>query len=187
MLDRGFTDNVKHLAETTGCWMEPTMARLLNIRPLNNGSDAGHVMEEVCRLGTMLFLAPIWRWLGASPVWTFTLRRNLLSVLNSYMIDWGDLKPLLVWAVYLAALETRDAQERSQLAFMLAVLMGGLGIREWDEMLQVVKSVLWVDRVFASNYDETVASVRDEVLNILYLPETGAVTPVLDEIEGDEV
>ena len=33
-LDRGFTEEEKHLAETTGCWMEPTMVRLLAIRPL---------------------------------------------------------------------------------------------------------------------------------------------------------
>ncbi|OAG04843.1 uncharacterized protein CC84DRAFT_1121589 [Paraphaeosphaeria sporulosa] len=182
MLDRGFTEKDKHLAETTGCWMEPTMVRLLAIRPLNNGSDAGHVMEEVCRFGTMLFLAPIWRWLGASPVWTFTLTRSLISVLHGYMIDWGELKPLLVWTVYFAALETRDTQERSQFAFMLAVLMSGMRVREWDELIQVVKSVLWVDRIFSSS-DE---SIRDEVVSILRLPGTGDVTPVLEEIEGDE-
>lgn len=149
---------------------------------MNDGSDAGNVMEEVCRLGTMLFLAPIWRWLGASPVWTFTLTRNLLSVLHGYMIEWAELKPLLVWSVFFAALETRDARERSQFAFMLAVLMGGMRIREWDELLQVVKSVLWVDLIFANSDD----GIRDEVLNILRLPGTGDVTPVLEEIECDD-
>ncbi|KAF2448568.1 hypothetical protein P171DRAFT_461363 [Karstenula rhodostoma CBS 690.94] len=153
VLDCGFTDEDKQLAETTGCWMEPTMVRLLSIRPLINGNDAGNVMEEVCRLGTML-----------------------------YMIDWGELKPLLVWTVYFAALETRDAWERSQYALMLAVLMGGMGIREWDELIHVVKDVLWVDHIFASSDD----SISDEVLNILRLSGTGHVTPVLEEIEGDE-
>jgi hypothetical protein len=182
MLDRGFTDEDKHLAETTGCWMEPTMVRLLAIRPLDSGSDPGNVLEEVSRLGTLLFLAPIWRWLGARPVWTFTLTRNLLSVLHSHMIEWGELKPLLVWSVYFAALETRDAQERSHFTFILAVLMGGMKIREWDELVQVVKGVLWVDRVFASSDD----GIRDDVMNILCASGTGDVTPVLTEIEEEE-
>ncbi|KAL5394411.1 hypothetical protein PMIN06_001583 [Paraphaeosphaeria minitans] len=182
MLDRGFTEKDKHLAETTGCWMEPTMVRLLAIRPLNNGSDAGNIMEEICRIGTMLFLAPIWRWLGASPVWTFTLTRNLIPVLHGYLIDWGELKPLLVWTVYFAALETRDARERSQFAFMLAVLMRGMRIRDWDKLISVIKSVLWMDHIFASSDD----SIRDEVMSILSLPGTGDVTPALEEIEGDE-
>ncbi|KAJ4346443.1 uncharacterized protein N0V89_010372 [Didymosphaeria variabile] len=181
-LDRGFTKEEKHLAETTGCWMEPTMVRLLAIRPLITGSKSENVMEEVCRLGTMLFLAPIWRWLGASPVWTFTVTRNLLSVLNSQMVEWGELKPLLVWSVYFAALETRDPRERSQFAFILAVLMNGLQIREWSELTQVVQSVLWAERIFASSD----GSLRDDVMSILRLPGTGDVTPVLEEIEDEE-
>jgi hypothetical protein len=182
MLDRGFGDEDKHLAETTGCWMEPTMVRLLAIRPLDSGSDPENVMEEVCRLGTMLFLAPIWRWLGASPVWTCTLTRNLHFILHSHMIEWGELKPLLMWSVYFAALETCDAQERSQFAFFLAVLMSRQKIREWDELVQVVKGVLWVDRVFASSDKH----IRGEVLSILRAPGSRNVTPVLTEIEGGE-
>ncbi|KAL1597192.1 hypothetical protein SLS60_008774 [Paraconiothyrium brasiliense] len=181
-LDRGFTEDEKHLAETTGCWMEPTMVRLLAIRPLSKGSESENIMEEVCRLGTMLFLAPIWRWLGASPVWTFTLTRNLLSVLNSQMIEWGELKPLLVWSVYFASLETRDPRERSHLAFILAVLMNGLQFREWDELMQVVKSVLWTERIFANSDN----SLRHEVMSILRLPGTGDVTPVLEDLEDEE-
>ncbi|KAJ4293499.1 hypothetical protein N0V90_008782 [Kalmusia sp. IMI 367209] len=181
MLDRGFTEKEFKLAETTGCWMEPTMVRLLAIRPLVRGSDSENVMEEVCRLGTMLFLAPIWRWLGASPVWTFNLTTNLLSALYSHMIEWGELKPLLIWSVYFAGVETRDPQQRSQFAFILAVLMGGLQIQDWDELMHIVKSVLWVEGVFTSND----SSIRDEVLSILRWP-TGDVTPMLVEIEAED-
>lgn len=181
MLDRGFTEKELQLAESTGCWMEPTMVRLLAIRPLLQGINPENIMEEVCRLGTILFLAPIWRWLGQRPVWTFQLTRNLLTALNSDMIDWGELKPLLLWAVYFAAIETRDPQERSQFVFFLAVLMGGLQIQDWDGLMQVIKSVLWVERVFARS-DE---GIRDEVLNILHFPRDN-VTPLLEEIEGDD-
>lgn len=181
MLDRGFTKDEKHLAETTGCWMEPIMVRLLAFRPLAKGTEPRNVMEEICRLGTMLFLAPIWRWLGASPVWTFNITRNLLTVLHSHMIEWGELKPLLVWSVYFAAIKTRDTQERDQFAFILAVLMRGMQMQEWEELVQVVKSVLWVDNIIASSDD----TIRDEVLNILRLP-TRNVTPLLVGIEGDD-
>ncbi|KAF2685216.1 hypothetical protein K458DRAFT_388110 [Lentithecium fluviatile CBS 122367] len=179
-LDRGLTQKELKGAATTGCWMEPTMVRLLAMRPLLRGNKRGNIIEEVCRLGSMLFLAPIWRWLGARPVWTYNISRNLLSILHSHMIEWGELKPLLAWAVYFAAIETRDYQERSQFVFILAVLMNGLQIQEWDEFMQIVKSVLWVERVFASSYE----GVRAEVLSILQVT-TRNVTPVTKVVEED--
>jgi hypothetical protein len=180
-LDRGFTQKELENAATTGSWMEPTMVRLLAIRPLVGGNERGDIIEEICRLGTMLFLAPVWRWLGARPVWTSSLSRNLLSVLNSHMVEWGELKPLLTWTVYFAAIETHDPQERSQLVFILAVLMSGLQIQEWDELMQVVKGVLWVECVFA-NSDE---GIRKEVMSILQLP-TRDSSPITEVVEEED-
>lgn len=177
-LDRGFTDEERHLAETTGCWIEPTIMRLLAVRPLLHGSHESNAMEEVCRIGTMLSLAPVWRWIGASPVWTSCLTRNLLAALSSCVGDWGELKPLLVWSVYFAAVEARDPRERSEFVFILARLMDELQVREWDGLMQVVKSVLWVERMFG-NGD---GSIRDEVLSMLRL-HAGAAASVLEEIE----
>lgn len=162
-LDNIFNDQQLVLAGTSGSWIEPTMYRLLAIRPMYFGSDREHVLEEVCRLGTLLFLAPFWRILGQSPVWTAAISRNLLRVLLQYKTEWDELKPLLVWALYSAAIETSDLAERSHFVFMLAMVLNGMRIQEWSEMLNIVKSVLWVDRVFAGS-DEL---IRDEVMQII--------------------
>lgn len=177
-LDRGLTEKELQVAATTGSWMEPSMVRLLAVRPLAKGTERGNIIEEVCRLGTLLFLSPLWRWLGASPVWTFNITRNLLSVLNSQMVEWGELKPLLAWAVYFAAIETRDPQERSHFVFILAVLMSGMQFEEWEQLLEVVKSVLWVDLVFGAGDD----SIRTDVLRILQVPTTDD-NPVTELVE----
>jgi hypothetical protein len=161
-LDHTFSEEQLVLSITSGSWMEPTMWRLLAIRPLQQGNEREHVMEEVCRLGTLLFLAPFWRKLGHSPVWTAAISRNLMIVLMKYMIEWKELKPLLTWVLYFAAVETSDLGERSQLVFMLAIIMGGLGINEWDDLMLVVKSVLWVEKVFVGTDD----LIRDEVMAI---------------------
>ncbi|KAF2245891.1 hypothetical protein BU26DRAFT_541941 [Trematosphaeria pertusa] len=178
-LERAFTDKELRLAATTGSWMEPTMVRLLAIRPLVRGSSQENVIEEVCRLGTMLFLAPVWRWIGARPVWTFNISRNLLSILHSHMVEWGDLKPLLAWVIYFAAVETRDAMERSRFVFFLAVVMGGLQIREWEELMQIVKRVLWVEKVFANSEE----SIREEVMRILR--RATPVGKIAEEVESE--
>jgi hypothetical protein len=151
------------LAITSGSWIEPTIYRLLSIRPLHQGSEREHVVEEVCRLGTLLFLSPFWRVLGQSPVWTATLSRNLLLVLMKNMIEWNELKPLLIWVLYFASIETKDLAERSQFVFMLSILMRGMQLHEWDDIMQVIKGVIWVERVFAGTDD----LVRGEVMQIV--------------------
>jgi hypothetical protein len=162
-LDRAFSEEQLVLSITSGSWMEPTMWRLLTMRPLQHGLDREYVIEEACRLGTLLFLAPVWRCLGHSPVWTAAISRNLLLVLVKHMIEWRELKPLLAWIIYVAAVETSDLAERSQFVFMLAIIMSGLQLNNWEELMHLVKSILWVENVYAGTED----LIRDEVMAIL--------------------
>jgi hypothetical protein len=155
-LDKAFNEEQLLLAITSGSWIEPTLWRLLVIRPLENGTEREHVIEEVCRLGTMLFLAPFWRMLGFGPVWTRAI------------------KPLLVWVLYFAAIETNDLAERSQLVFMLAVVSGGMQLEDWDSIMNTIKSVLWNQTVFAGTDD----LVKDEVMAIVM---QNAMRPILVE------
>jgi hypothetical protein len=161
-LDRVFNDEQLLLAITSGSWMEPTLWRLLTLRPLQEGTEREHVIEEVCRLGTLLYLSPHWRLLGFGPVWTASISRNLMLILTKHMIEWKELKPLLVWVLYFAAIETHDLAERSQLVFMLAVVAGGMQLNDWDSIMDVIKSVVWNERVFAGT-DEL---IKDEVIAI---------------------
>lgn len=170
-LDQAFNNEQMLLANTSGSWMEPTMYRLLAIRPLLHNNSPERAIEEVCRLGTLLFLSPFWRLLGQSPVWTAAISRNLLLMLTNYRAEWKELKPLLAWVLYFAAIETKDLAERSMYVSMLAAVMTGMELQEWDEMLQVIKGVLWVEKVFASS-DEL---IRDEVVRIVREQSMGSV------------
>lgn len=162
-LDQAFNEEQLALATTSGSWIEPTIYRLLNIRPLEHGVQREYVIEEICRLGTLLFLSPIWRFMGQSPVRTDAISHNLLTMLSNYMIDWGDLKPALIWAVYFAAIETRHVGERSKFTMMLAILMNGMRLSAFQDLMQVIKRVLWVEKLFSGTDD----LIRDEVLRIL--------------------
>jgi hypothetical protein len=171
-LDKAFNDEQLLLAMTSGSWMEPTLWRLLTLRPLQHSTDREHVIEEVCRLGMLLFLSPFWRMLGFGPVWTASISRNLLLTLMKYIIEWRELKPLLVWVLYFAAIETNDLAERSQLVFMLAIITEGMQLGDWNGIMNVIRSVLWVERVFAGTED----LVKEEVMVIIM---QNAMRPVL--------
>ena len=127
-LDRTSTVEQKQLACTSGSWMEPTVYRLLAIRPLRNGSQSEHEMEEICRLGTLLFLAPFWRALGQNPVWTAAISRNLFFLLGRNHVEWGQLNPLLIWILYFAAIETENHVERSHFVSMLSAVLKSMNL-----------------------------------------------------------
>ena len=148
-LDRAFAVEQKELACTSGSWMEPTVYRLLAIRPLRNGSQSEHEMEEICRLGTLLFLAPFWRALGQNPVRTAAISRNLFFLLGRNHVEWGQLNPLLIWILYFAAVETENHVERSHFVSMLSAVLKSMNLEEWDEIMRIVQGVLWAENIFA--------------------------------------
>jgi len=166
MLDQAFGVKQQALASTSGSWMEPILHQLLALRPLRKSSQRENLMEEVCRLGTLLFLAPLWRTLGQSPVWTAAISRNLLFVLARNDVEWHELNPLLVWVLYFAAIETNNHAERSHFAFMLSVRMRDGHLKYWDDMMQIIKGVLWVENTFAGSdkkiFDEVLRNLNHE-------------------------
>ena len=80
-----------------------------------------------------------------------------------YETEWHELKPLLAWTLYHAALETADPALRSQFVFMLAAVMSGMQIQAWEEFIAIVKSVLWVDSMAAGSDD----LIREEVMQVV--------------------
>lgn len=65
---------------------------------------------------------------------------------------------------------------------MLAILMIGLQIREWDELMEIVKSVLWVERVFDRSHE----SIREEVMQILHTSVGNVTSPTKEEAESEK-
>ncbi|ORY19314.1 hypothetical protein BCR34DRAFT_472425 [Clohesyomyces aquaticus] len=170
-LDRAFTPVQFEAAFTVGSWVEPTLVRLLVLRPLEGSKTRIKIIEEVCRLGTLLFLGRVWRWMGASPVRTLAFVSNLLRILNdrTYMVEWRELKPLLLWTLYCAATEATDMVERHQLLFMLAMLMKGMELTTWEKLMEVVRGVLWAKQVFGDCEHD----IRDELMSFITEPWTG--------------
>lgn len=116
-----------------------------------------------CNSVSYLLFSPLWRLLGQGPVWTAAISHNLMVILLQNTVEWREFKPLLIWVLYFAAIETYDLAERSQFVFMLGLLMSGLRLQEWEKMMQIIKGVLWVENIF--NCSEEL--IRDEVMHVV--------------------
>ncbi len=134
-------------------WMGPILHRLLRIRPLQSNTTRAGIIEEVSRIGTLLFLAPIWRTFSTRPVQTATLRLGLLSIMKTQFVQWGELRPLLLWILMHAAGESEQGLEQDEFLVRMAMVMKMMGIQSWEEMLRVVQDVLWSEAAGRVGYD----------------------------------
>jgi hypothetical protein len=127
-------------------WMEPILHRLLSFRPLQVDSipPRESIIEEVCRIGTLLFLAPLWRTFGVHPVRTATLRQNLLFIIHNYFASWGELRIVLIWVLMHAARESDTEAERSEFVMRVAMVASKMDIRSFELLMDAMKEVLWV-------------------------------------------
>ncbi|OAL42862.1 hypothetical protein IQ07DRAFT_667113 [Pyrenochaeta sp. DS3sAY3a] len=128
-------------------WMEPMLHRLLSLRPMhpNTTPSRASLIEEVCRLGALLFLAPIWRSFGIHPVRSKRIRQNLLALLNGHLVEWGKLRVLLLWALAHATREADEEGERAEFAVRLAMVMRKMGLAGLEDLINEARGVLWTE------------------------------------------
>ena len=131
----------------SGAWTNALIHRLLSMRPLRKGNSPGYALEEVCRIASLLYLIPIWRSFGVSPVRSGQLVGKLRVILSCYSICWTNLESLHMWILYMGCVEAL----RDDLGWFLQETeswMECYGLESWDVLRQSVKSVLWIDNVF---------------------------------------
>ena len=132
-------------------WTNPLIYRLLVFRPIEwHGTSNAAVLQEACRLGALLFLVPLWRLTGVSPVFSESLVGKLRVLLMSYSVEWYGLWKLKLWVFYMGAVEADAANDRYWYEDAIVEIMDEQGILDWEEGLLYVKEVLWVGEVFAS-------------------------------------
>lgn len=123
-------------------WIGAILHSLLHFRPLRFNVTRAAIIEEVSRIGTLLFLAPIWRTFSSHPVTTAALRNNLLVIIKAHFALWGELRPLLLWILFHSARESEQEQERNEFLVRMAMISSTMGIQSGDEMLNIVLGVL---------------------------------------------
>jgi hypothetical protein len=133
----------------TGAWSNPIVYRLLTFRPLQQfGVSNQSLIQEACRLCSLLYLAPVWRMFGVHPVRPETLVQKLQDLLGTHEIKWSRLWKLQLWALYVGAMEAQLMGDVAWFVKEIACVLHEHGINSWDRGLACIQEVLWVERIF---------------------------------------
>ena len=133
-----------------GAWASNTIHQLLTWRPLGCIDSRAAIIQEACRLGTLIYLVPVWRFFGVAPVVSAYLVSKLKNFLEMNDVQWGGLWPLQAWILYMAGLEAHACLEEAWYYDQLAWVFEYNGILTWDDGMAHIKNVLWFDCMFAS-------------------------------------
>lgn len=133
--------------------------QLLEWRPLNFSTDPMSVREEILRLATLLYMAPIWRKFGQFPVRTQIIVGKLMLLLKEEKDDWGPMWPFKMWALYMAVVESEQPEAAQYFPRAFAECIYERRLASWHETMQAVKSVLWLPSAF----EDSVTLVKDEM------------------------
>lgn len=132
----------------TGVWANVMIHRFLLLRPLDIHAGPGAVIEEVCRLGSLLYLIPVWRHLGVYPVRSTAYLRNLRILLETKPVEWDGLWNLLLWVLYMACIEAHEEEDVRWFKSQLLLCARQHGLEDWDGIKGCIKKVLWIESVF---------------------------------------
>ncbi|TEY43686.1 hypothetical protein BOTCAL_0363g00070 [Botryotinia calthae] len=137
-----------------GLCVYPILSRLLTIQ-----KEIKHEMEELCRIGGLLFIAQARKWFGVGPVLTNVFIAKLRQLLKSDGDIWNaKVKSLRIWTLVMAGCAATTEDEKTWIAETLK-----RDVFDWSE-LENLKSMWWIDDVFLVgllNIQTAIRSLQD--------------------------
>jgi hypothetical protein len=148
-------------SDKCGAWINPVVHMFLSRRPPVNIVCTGSIMQEACRLGMLLYLNHVRRFLGIIPSYTgivaSKLKDHIMANYEYLMGDWiGEAWVLQIWVFYMAGFGLQEEPDEAWLFRALGLLLKRHKISDWSTVLQLLTSVLWFEQVFDRANDERI-------------------------------
>ncbi|KAK6608040.1 hypothetical protein H4I96_04275 [Botrytis cinerea] len=118
-----------------------------------------HEIEELCRIGGLLFIAQARRWFGVGPVLTNAFIKKLRQLLKSDGEVWNEkVKSLRLWTLIMAGCAATTEDEKAWIVETLK-----RDFFAWSD-LENVEKMWWVDELFRvglANIEEAIHSLQE--------------------------
>lgn len=147
-------------AGDTGAWTNSMIHRLLAFRPNPHALLPKEFrVLEACRLGSLLYMIPIWRFLGVAPVASETLQAKLHAILKNDNGAWGQIFTLHLWLLYMGSVEALGGPFEAWFLDQVVSVSALNGVKTWEEYMAMVKELLW----FACIFDTRHAALQEKM------------------------
>ncbi|KAH8591156.1 hypothetical protein B0O99DRAFT_633264 [Bisporella sp. PMI_857] len=145
--DRGESwKNVKFLTY----WVDPILHILVGMPYDVTANRGSYIMEEMTRLGFILFLCKLRRISGQMGVETQLYVTKLKKLISMAEMDSHLVKKdgILLWVLFMGMVESLDSPEGAWFRESTAQIAFKMGWLSWNSLIATAKSYIWVDLVF---------------------------------------
>lgn len=142
-----------------GAWSNPMIHRLLTWRRTEETISQDALIQETCRLGALLYLVPVWRFLGVSPVSSKVLRRNLKVIITDDAMELSHLWVAKLWSLYMGGVEALDSEDEEWYTTKIVEVLASQGIRKWEKGFEIIEGILWFECLFVGLHDRLSSKV----------------------------
>lgn len=148
-------ESVLHISWTDpnfpGFNVYPVLHTLLAIQNDSQEDNLNNAVQEMCRLGSILFIAEVRRKFGISPVVTTAQSTKLHNLLDNEHALWReDLYNVRIWAIVMAGCAASTQADRAWAVNALIRSKVFLKYENWKDMIDMVSNMWWIDEVFTS-------------------------------------
>jgi hypothetical protein len=127
----------------------PTLYKLLATQTTVNESEFGDAVQEMCRLGAIIFLAEVRRRFGIAPIVANVQFTKLVKLLDSNEMLWvKELDHIRVWVIIMSGCAVDNEADRMWAVKSLLRSRVSLGHQDWDIIMNIVSEMWWIDEVF---------------------------------------
>jgi hypothetical protein len=151
-----------------GAWTNPLIHKLLTWRPAKLQDSPKTRLQEMMRIGILLYLCPVWRFFGVSPVdgTTFVSKlRDLLTTGNVGQLGLDKFWMFHLWVLYVGGVEAQCSCNGSWYYEQIFRIMRKNSLLSWHEGLDIIKNVLWFSCLFEGR-DGVLRAEVDKLLEV---------------------
>lgn len=157
-------------------WFNVVIHRLLSLRPLGTGvdlPDIDSIFAEICRIGMLLYMAPIWRMYGAYPSYTQALTQKLVDISNNWSgwVGWDDEHfSILLWTLSVGAFEAEEFGKDEMWQWFVqtsaSLASGRVGHHAALELVARAREMLWIPQIFDEPATRFLLEVKEALASI---------------------
>jgi len=148
-----------------GLHVVPLLSKLLSIRYEAGRHNQAFSRLESCRIGAILYLAGIRRRFGvnlATGIYISKLKDAIVAQEHSNL---EEIDPILLWVLLIGGVQSLVHTEHKWFVSATADLIVRWQFRIWEELMDIVRGVLWIEGIVDAECDEFQREMSSELWN----------------------
>jgi len=148
-----------------GLHVVPLVSKLLSIRYETVRHNPAFSRQESCKIGAILYLAGIRRRFGVNLATGIYIPKLKDAIVGQECSNLEEINPILLWILLIGGVQSLIHAEHKWFISTTADLVVRWQFSTWEELMDIVRGVLWIEGILDVECDEFHRELSSESWN----------------------